>query len=71
MSILIAIAILILVVVFGLIVVIGGHLGAVQTCTINTRELPNVAADIGTPGINSPDLNASDLNSSGRDRARR
>ena len=62
---------LMLVVVFGLIVVLGGHLGAVQTCTISTRELPNVAADIGTPDSNASDLNASDLNLSGRDRARR
>ena len=58
---LILIAILILVVVFGLIVVLGDHFGDVETCTISTRELPNVAADIGTP-----DSTASD-----RDRARR
>ena len=37
---------LIVVVVLGLVIVLGEHIGPVETHHISTRELPNVAADL-------------------------
>jgi hypothetical protein len=47
---------LILVVVFGLAVLASGRFGQVETYSISTRELPNVAADLGTTDTDSAHL---------------